>query len=55
MVPGLYQDEIRRRKKYLLSSNLDEKMECDNLPTDEYYFAPEELISISLEYIEENR
>jgi Zn-dependent M16 (insulinase) family peptidase len=60
-VPGLYKNELERRKKYSLSTvnkaaekKTDEPMECEDSLTDaEYYFAPEELISISLEYIEE--
>lgn len=53
-VPGLYKSELTRRKKYL--EGVDESNGPilngdDSLDTD-YYYSPDEPISITLEYID---
>ncbi|KAK7571855.1 hypothetical protein V9T40_014327 [Parthenolecanium corni] len=51
IVPGLYKSELLRRKK-LLNETSDMVVSDDESGSQEYYFDPEEPISISLEYIE---
>lgn len=52
-VPGLYKSELQRRKQFLLDSGVNDFAPSeDDDSSEEYYFAPEEPISISLEYVE---
>lgn len=51
IVPGLYKSELLRRKKLLNETN-DMVISDDESGSQEYYFDPEEPISISLEYVE---